>query len=145
MEVIMEIELGPFPKYQNIRSNAYWSRVHIDSSLGIDNSDMEEYKAHLKDCNENPTIGLLAKRKYITKKPMNYPEYAHRNMRYLEKQPVISELKKDLKSKINTLYPDTKHIRDYIINNDRVTLDFVEKHKKYTAFNKLMIMLKKII
>ena len=136
----MEIELGPFPKYPSVRSNAFWSRVHIDTSLRIDDSDIEEYKAHLKDCNENPTVGLLAKRKYITKKPMNYPEYAHRNMRYLEKQPVISELKKDLKSKINTLYPDTKHI-----NNDRVTLDFVEKHKKYTAFNKLMIMLKKII
>ncbi len=141
----MEIELGPFPKYENVRSNAYWSRVHIDTSLRIDDSDIEEYKAHLKDCNENPTIGLLAKRKYITKKPMNYPEYAHRNMRDLESQSVISELKKDLKSRIDKLYPNTKRIRDYIINNDRVTLDIVEKHKKYTAFNKLMIMLKKII
>lgn len=141
----MEIELGPFPKYENVRSNAYWSRVHIDTSLRIDDSDIEEYKAHLKDCNENPTIGLLAKRKYITKKPMNYPEYAHRNMRDLESQSVISELKKDLKSRIDKLYPNTKRIRDYIINHDRVTLDIVEKHKKYTTFNKLMIMLKKII
>ncbi|MBR1619243.1 hypothetical protein IJ674_05055 [bacterium] len=141
----MEIELGPFPKYENVRSNAYWSRVHIDTSLRIDDSDIEEYKAHLKDCNENPTIGLLAKRKYITKKPMNYPEYAHRNMRDLESQSVISELKKDLKSRIDKLYPNTKRIRDYIINNDRVTLDIVEKHKKYTTFNKLMVMLKKII
>ena len=141
----MEIELGPFPKYENVRSNAYWSRVHIDTSLRIDDSDIEEYKAHLKDCNENPTIGLLAKRKYITKKPMNYPEYAHRNMRDLESQSVISELKKDLKSRIDKLYPNTKHIRDYIINHDRVTLDIVEKHKKYTTFNKLMVMLKKII
>ena len=141
----MEIELGPFPKYENVRSNAYWSRVHIDTSLRIDDSDIEEYKAHLKDCNENPTIGLLAKRKYITKKPMNYPEYARRNMRDLESQSVISELKKDLKSRIDKLYPNTKRIRDYIINNDRVTLDIVEKHKKYTTFNKLMVMLKKII
>ena len=40
----MEIELGPFPKYENVRSNAYWSRVHIDTSLRIDNSDIEEFK-----------------------------------------------------------------------------------------------------
>ena len=141
----MEIEIESSPKYESVRSNAYWSRVHLDTSFLPDEYDLGTYKAHLQDCKENPTVGLLAGKKYITGKPMNYPEYAHRNMRYLERQPVISELKKDLKSKINTLYPDTKHIRDYIINNDRVTLDFVEKHKKYTAFNKLMIMLKKII
>ena len=88
----MEIGFESFPKYENVRSNAYWSRVHIDTSLRIDNSDIEQYKAHLKDCNENPTIGLLAKRKYITQKPMNYPEYAQRNRLYLERQPVISEL-----------------------------------------------------
>ncbi len=141
----MEIELGPFPKYPSVRSNAFWSRLHIDTSLRIDDSDIEEYKAHLKDCNENPTVGLLAKRKYITRKPMEQPIFAKRNMHYLEKQPEIKKLKKAFESKVNTLYPSTKHIREYIINEDRVLLDYVKRSQKYTSFDKLMIMLKKII
>lgn len=141
----MEIELGPFPKYESIRSNAYWSRVHIDTRLKIDREDILDYKAHLQDCEKNPTVGLLAGKKYITGKPMNYPEYAYRNRCYLERQPEIDSLKKSLKNRINELYPKTKHIREYIINNNRVLLDGIEKSRKYTSLNKLMILLKKIV
>lgn len=141
----MEIELGPFPKYENARYNAYWARVGIDTRLKIDDYNIDDYKAHLKDCRENPTIGLLANRKYITGKPMNYPIYARRNLHYLEKQPEINTLIKSLENKIKTLYPKTKHLREYIIDNGRVLLDGIEQSKKYTAFNKLAIFLKKFI
>jgi hypothetical protein len=141
----MEIELGPFCKLEHIKYNAYWSRVHIDSRLKIDEKDIIDYKEHLKDCQKNPTIGLLAGKKYITGKPMNYPEYANRNIRYLERQPEIDELKKSLKKKINDLYPKTKHIREYIISSKRVVFSTIEKSKKYTAFDKLIILLKKFI
>ena len=140
----MEIELGPFPKYENVRSNAFWSRAAIDTLLSIDSDNIEEYKSHLQDCEKNPTVGFLARHKYITGKPMNYPITAKRNMRYLERQPEIDSLRKSIENKIKTeLYPRTRHIREYIIENERVTLDEIEKCRKYTKSDKLKILLKR--
>ncbi len=139
-----ELEIGCI-KYENIRNNAYWSKIHLDTSFLPDEYDLETYKAHWQDCKKNPTVGMIARRKYITGKPMNYPEYAHRNRCYLENQPEIDTLKKILKTKINDLYPKTKRARKYIIDNERVVLDWVEKSKKYTRFDKFMMLFKKII
>ena len=139
-----EIEIGMIP-YEKVRRNAYWSRVHIDTKLKIDKDDIEDYKMHLYDCEKNPTVGLLAGKKYITGEPMNYPLCANRNIRYLEKQPEIDTLKKSIENKIDKLYPKTKYIREYIIDNNRVVFDGIEKSKKYTKFDKLMILLKKTI
>lgn len=141
----MEIEFGPLPKYQDVRNNAYWSRVGIDTTLRIEDHNIDNYKAHLKDCEANPTVGLLARKKYITDKPMNYPIYARRNLKDLERQPEIDELNKSVKAEIEKLYPKTKHIREYIIDNKRVLLDWTAKSKKYTSLNKLAIFFKKII
>lgn len=141
----MEIELGPFPKYENVRYNAYWTRVGINTRLGIDHDNIDDYKAHLQDCYNNPTVGMLAKRKYITKKPMDYPMHARRNINDMEKDTEIKALRNSLNKKIKNLYPNTKHIREYIINSDRVKLDGIKKIEKYTALNKLIIFCKKFI
>ena len=57
----------------------------------------------------------------------------------------VKELQRALKNKINELYPRTKHIRKYITDTNRVVLDYVEKARKYTVFNKLKIALKRFI
>ena len=140
-----ELEIGYTP-YESVKNHAYWARVNIDTRLGRDTQDIDDYKAHLMDCEKNPTIGYLARRKYITGKPMNYPEYAKRNLHFMDKQPEIKALKESISKKINKkLYPRTKHIRKYIIDNERVVLDYVKKSKKYTIFNKLSIILRKFI
>jgi len=139
----MEIVLGETPKYQRARYNAYWSRSGIDTTLRVEKDNINDYKAHLRDCEENPTVGLLARKKYITGKPMNYPETAYRNVRYMEKNSEIDTMIKSINKKIKELYPRTAHIREYIIDNNRVVLDGIEKIKKYSAFNKLKIMLKR--
>lgn len=141
----MEIELGPFPKYEDVRYNAFWTRAHIDTRLRVDEDDIKTYKAHLQDCRENPTVGLLAGKKYITGKPMNYPTYARRNLRYLERQPEIDTLKKSLKNDIDKLYSKTKYAREYIVDNKRVVLDYVEKSKKYTTFDKMVIFFRRFL
>ena len=76
---------------------------------------------------------------------MDYPIHARCNINDMEKEPEIKSLKDNLKNKIKKIYPNTKHIREYIINNDRVTLDGIEKSKKYTTLNKLIIFCKKFI
>lgn len=138
----MEMELEAAPRYERERYNAYWSRVGIDTRLLADKYNVEDYKAHLKDCEKNPTVGLLARKKYITGKPMNYPETARRNLRYIEKQPEIDTLTKSVNNKIKELYPKTAFVRQYIIDNNRVVFDRIEKIRKYTVFNKLKIMFK---
>lgn len=138
-------ELGPFPKYETARSNAFWSRTGIDTGLGVANHTINHYKAHLRDCEKNPTVGLLIKNKYITGKPMNYPIDAKCNFNYVKSQPEIDTLQKSVDNRIQTLYPKTKHIRQYIIDKDRVSLDEVKKARKYTVFNKLGIFLKRFM
>lgn len=138
--------IGAYLPYENVRRNAYWTRVGIDTRLKVDEDNIEDYKKHLRDCDNNPTIGYLAQREYITGKPMNYPECAKRNRHYMERQPEIKALKESIKEKINkTLYPSTKHIRKYIIDNERVVLNRIKKVEKYTIFNKLKIMFKRFV
>lgn len=142
----MEIELGPIQKYESVRQNAYWTRAGIDTRLRVDKDNIADYKAHLRDCEKNPTVGMLAGRKYITGKPMNYPKTATRNLCYMNRKPEISSLRKSIKNKIRkTLYKKTWPLRQYIINSERVVLDSVKKTRKYTIFNKLRIVLKRFI
>ena len=136
----MEIELGSFPKYENVRHNAYWSKVAIDTRLRVDEDDISLYKAHLQDCYDNPTVGYLAHRKYITEKEMNYPAFARRNKNYIKRQPEIKELTKSLNERLNILYPRTKHLRKNIINENRIMLDFIEPIKKHNFLEKLLLM-----
>ena len=140
----MEIEIG-YDRFEDIKRHAYWTNVHIDTRFRADRENMDDYIAHLKDCENHPTTGLLAKRKYITGKKKNYSVYARRNLHILERQPEADKLLTGTKEKIDRLYPKTKHIRQYVIDHDRVLLDWVEKTKKYTFGNKLAIMLRKII
>lgn len=128
-----------------LKDNANWSNAYIDSKNKITKKNMSVYINHLKNCEEHLTTGLLAKRQYITGKEWKNPISARINIHILEKQPEVDTLQKNIKEKINTLYPKTKQIREYIINNDRVVLDTTKKSKKYTLLNKLAIMIKKFI
>ena len=141
----MEIELGPLPKYEEARFNAHWSRIGVDSSLRVDEYTIETYKSHLKDIEKCPTVGLLARKKYLTGKPMNYPMYARRNMSYINKQLEINLLNMSIKKQMKTMYPRTQYIRQYIIDNGRVLLDSIEATRKYSIFDKLKIVLKRFI
>ena len=123
----MEIELGPFLKYEQARSNAYWAKAAIDTKLRADDHDFDDYKAH------------------ITGKPNNYPSYAIRNKYYMDNQREVKILKEGLKAKLGFLYPRTNHIRKYIVSNHRVLLDSIEPIKKYTTLDKISIFVKRFI
>ena len=141
----MEIGIEIPAKYENVKSNAYWARVHFDTTFMPDIEDADAYKAHLEDCEKHPTTGLLARRKYLDKKKMNYPEYAWRNKKIMEREQEVDVLQKRMNEKIDKLYPWTKNIRKYIINTDRVVLDFVEPKKPYGKVEKLILALRKLL
>lgn len=141
----MEIELGPFPKYENVRYNAYWAKAGIDTRLRPDDTDFDNYKAHIQDCEKHPTSGFLVRHKYITGKPNNYPAHAMRNKHYIDSQPEVKVLKEGLKARLQFLYPRTNHIRKYIINNERVLLDSIEPIKKYSPLEKIGLIVRRFI
>ena len=105
--------------------------------------DIKDYKAYLQDLIKNPTRALLAMREQ-DRLGINYVN-SERNKKILEND--ISETKllsKIAEDNIARLYPTTREVRKYIIDNDRVVLGSVKPSKGYSVFNKIAIMLKKI-
>ena len=140
-----ELEIGfTNPKLEKIKSNAYWSRVNIDTKLWPSTVGCDDYARHIQDCIDNPTRGLIARRKYITGKPMNYPEYASRNKLIFENKPKVKILLKKFNDEMKNLYKKTRYARKYIIDDDRLSLDTVTRARKYTKFDRTMIFLKKL-
>lgn len=139
------MEIGLFPEFNQIKNNAVWARASIDSKHKPDAFNLFSYKEHLHDIIKNPTRGLLAKKMFITEKPMCYQGCAKRNFHYIQKQPDIIELIQNIKNRINTLYPNTKHIRQYIVDNNRVVYDKIKPIKKYSLSDKIKILCKRFI
>ena len=139
----MEIGGGP-STYESVRDNAYWTRVHWDTSLWPDVYSAKTYKAHLQDCIDNPTVGFLARRQYITKKPMNYSDFAWRNQKIMENDESVKKLKIELETILKRDFKKTRALRRYIINHDRVVLDEIKPGKGYKRLNKLRIILMRI-
>lgn len=87
----------------------------------------------LENCNCNPTIGAIAKQQF------SVPQKSFFEKTYAEKY-----LENIVKEKIKSLYPKTKEIRKYIIDNNRLNLDFVTKSQGYNLLDRLKILLKKL-
>ena len=98
------------------------------------------YKHHLLDCLECPTRGLIARHQIIdsTKDVMNHSRYK-KNKKRIQNHPTFREMQSKLDSMINTLYPTTKKIRNYIIKNNRINFDTLTQNKKFTYLDKIKI------
>ena len=139
----MEISSGEISKFKNIKYHAYWTNVHLDTSLTPDANDVKDYKAYLNNRIDNPTVGSLADHKYISGKSHNYPSDFYRNKNTIEADSGVSQLKQVLTNKIQGLYPKSRKIREHIIAGDRLELDYVKKSKGYKLIDKLKILLRK--
>ncbi len=119
----MELEIGSNP-YSHYRSNAYWSRVHLDTRFKPDADDAQSIIDHLRDCTENPTRGLIARRE-VTKKP-HYPGYYERNKSILAKMPEVKQQHDLFEKTFKKLYPKTGKARKALINNQNVFFRYVK-------------------
>ncbi len=128
-------------RFENVKSNAYWSRVMLDSTLSPKDVYIDSYLDHLRDCIKNPTVGYIANDKYINKKPKNYPMYFWRNHAMLGENTKVNMLREILASKVKKLYSKTAKLREYIISDGRLNLDYVTKSKGYNFLDKLKILL----
>lgn len=138
----MEITIGGVDKFKTIKTNAFWTNVHLDTSFKPDVDHVRMYKDHLTDWIKNPTVGLMADQKYISGKPHNFSLSFKINKMIMDADDGVIALKKTLKSKIENLYPKTRKIREHIIAGDRLELDYVKKSKGYNFIDKLKIALR---
>ena len=66
-----------------------------------------------------------------------------RNKKIIEENSnVVKNLKKILDDKINSLYPKTQKIREFIISHDRIEFDRIKKARGLNLFEKLSWLLK---
>jgi hypothetical protein len=91
---------------------------------------------HLDDCIYHPTTGLIAKQAYL-------PNLNLKKKTGIVKHPQVDYLTDLLKQRMIQLYPKTRKAREYIIENERINLDFVKPSKGYSIIDKLRIFIRK--
>lgn len=123
----MEIITGGC-KYENIRNNAYWNNAHLDTRFHTKDFGIEASLEHLIDCKNNPTIALLARKKYRTN---NYPEFFQRNISELYgSSKKIRKADMAYRQTFDMLYPKTGKARKLLINNESIVLNYVKPIQK---------------
>ena len=132
------------PKFDRVKTNAQTAKLILETKRLSHSYDhnIEQIQRHLDDCNYHPTTGLLARQKYIENAPKIFPGRFIRNKETLKSHPTFQYLNGILEDTLNKLYPKTKKIRQYIIQNNRIDLDYVTRAKGYNLIDKLKIFLR---
>ena len=123
---------------KRIRKNAISASYALNKKSMPAENDILEYSKHLKDKMNYPTIAMLAMREQYPGRVLT--AMYDRNKTYLETH--VNETKilnAAAENTIKRLYPKTRSIREYIINNERIVLDFVKKSKGYNILDKLRL------
>ncbi len=101
------------------------------------------YAKFLDMYNHNPTIGAIAEHQYLMNpKHVRYQKY-YDNIDMYEASPEVRYLREVIEEQQRSLYPKTRHIRDYIIRSGRMDLSKVTRSRGYTWLDKLKIFLRK--
>lgn len=124
-------------KYERIRNNAFWNNANLDTRFHPDASDCEQAVNHLIDCKNQPTVALLARKKYRTN---NYPDFFTRNLFELyESSKSVQNADMAYRQTFNKLYPKTGKARKLLINNESIVLNYVKPIQK--TFKRILIKL----
>lgn len=109
--------------YARIRNNAYWNNVHLDTRASITDFEVTDAVAHLNDCRQNPTIGLLARKNYTTHR---YPDNFQKNLSDLYEYKRVCDADRAYRQRFNELYPHTGKMRKFLIKTESIVLDYVK-------------------
>ena len=106
----MEISVGG-RRYENIRQNAYWNNVHLDSKFRPEKDEISDAVKHLEDCRKLPTVALLARKEARTN---YYPDYFHRNLEKIYRESsAVRHADKAYRENYKSLYPLNYHLIYY--------------------------------
>lgn len=118
---------------KNIMNNIRLDKLMHHAIMASNTSSIgrANYARHLEECISNPTLGGIAEQQYLLKSQNRFHKL-NPKMRYLI--DILNDEKKKL-------YPKTRKVREYIIQDDRLDLLSVTKRKGYNWFAKLKILL----
>ncbi len=129
-------------KYQIQKYNAKMHNNNLDNPFGISRKNIKYTLNHLKDCTQNPTVGLLARKQFETHK---YPFISYKkNYEELFSNFSIKYAEKIFQQRYKNLYNKTGRIRKILINNKNIELDKIKpvqktlKRKIYSIFAKII-------
>ena len=114
-------------RYDNIKSNAYWANVHLDTRLAADSEFAFHIADHLNDCTEQPTVGLLARQKYKTN---NYPFHYQNNLKDFFEMEEVKLANDKFNNTFDKLYPKTGKLRKRLIKSGSIKLNYVNPIEK---------------
>ena len=114
-------------RFESVRRNAYWNNAHLDTRFRVAKDCTDDAINHLIDCKENPTIGLLARKKHRTN---NYPDCFKRNLKDLYKSKHVKDADNAFKETFASLYPKTGKARKFLIERNSIVLNYVKPIKK---------------
>lgn len=139
----MELNIEPIRTYNRERINARMLRNELDTRFFPDDYGKYYYARYLEDTIQQPTVGMIAIHEAKKKPLLNYPRYFERNKKIIEEQsPEVKKLKMFLDETLQNLYPKTKKLREFIIQQNRIDFDTIKKSKGYNLLNKLELFLK---
>ena len=118
------------------------AKACLDRRALPDSMAVNYYMEHLQDCYDCPTLGFLANKYYYNSPSINFPSKYVQNRRLLECDEEIIMMHEKIRERINNLYPRTKYIRQYIINDDRLSLYYVKPSRGYNFWDKFKISAK---
>lgn len=136
-----EIILGG-SRFDQVKSHAFWHNKHLDTRLAFNPDNIDDTLEHLKDCNEHPTIGLIARRKTLENGPY-YPYHYKKNKAACFNVLEVKTMNDIFESTYKKLYPKTGKIRQILIDNKRI--NFSEVMPKLKPMEKFIFGLKNII
>ena len=125
--------------YKQLAKKAYES---LDTILPM------KYTTADKDCRTfieyttyRPTLGRIARYEEL-KKTRKFSADFKNNLGIIRSNASIDYLITIMNNNYNNMYPKTAKIRDYIIDNGRLSLDKVTKSKGYNFIDKLKLLFK---
>lgn len=131
-------------KYQqyleNVKRNATTLRMELDSNYPR-HIRQQQYLPHMDDCIYNPTIGLTARQEIIHNHLPNFPSQFSKNLHHLRKSEKYKYFSDIIEERLNQLYPKTKNLRKFLIEENHLSLYFVKRKQKLNLLSKLKLML----
>ncbi len=113
-------------RFDDIKSRAFYAQK-FDTRLAPDPDFADDIIQHIRDCEQHPTTGLLARKRYKTN---NYPYYYSRNKKMYYNMEEIKRANNIFIDKYNKLYPKTGFARKKLIETGSITLNYVKPIKK---------------
>lgn len=130
-----------YPKYlAKVRNNATALRTELDTKMSLRDIPTEKYSPHLENCIHHPTTGLIARHEYINYVQKNYPSYFSKNLHYVENRKEYKYLANILDDRLNQLYPKTKKLRQFLIDENHLSLYFVKSKHKLGLWSKIRLL-----